>query len=218
MALRNITIRGDEILAKKCKPVKEITPRIVQACADMVETMIEADGVGIETINVQTLAIEVWRVPDRNLVRKSISAPDPTGEGDWAGDYGEDSVGDDGRQVWKGKVQVAGGATAQKTTTVFPLGAVLKEMKPGAYVIKARDASGGRSAETDSDNNPAQARRWIVFTDMAMLAYDGSESLDVVVRSLKSAKTCRACAWPWSPPMASPWPNPRATPTAGCAS
>ncbi len=149
----------------------------------------ESDGVGIETINVQTLAIEVWRVPDRNLVRKSISAPDPTGEGDWAGDYGEDSVGDDGRQVWKGKVQVAGGATAQKATTVFPLGAVLKEMKPGAYVIKARDASGGRSAETDSDNNPAQARRWIVFTDMAMLAYDGSESLDVVVRSLKSAKT-----------------------------
>ena len=47
MALRNITIKGDEILAKKCKPVKEITPRITEACADMVETMIAADGVGI---------------------------------------------------------------------------------------------------------------------------------------------------------------------------
>lgn len=148
----------------------------------------ESDGVAIETINVQALAIEVWRVPDRNLVRKSISAPEPTGEGDWAGDYGEDSVGDDGRQVWKGTVQVNGGATGQKATTVFPLGAVLKDMKAGAFVIKARDASGGREAE-DGDNNPAQARRWIVFTDMAMLAYDGSESLDVVVRSLKSAKT-----------------------------
>ncbi|OYX06102.1 MAG: alpha-2-macroglobulin [Caulobacter vibrioides] len=148
----------------------------------------ESDGVAIETINVQTLAIEVWRVPDRNLVRKSISAPEPTGEGDWAGDYGEDSVGDDGRQVWKGTVQVTGGATGQKATTVFPLGAVLKDMKAGAFVIKARDASGGRDPE-DGDNNPAQARRWIVFTDMAMLAYDGSESLDVVVRSLKSAKT-----------------------------
>ena len=148
----------------------------------------ESDGVGIETINVQALAIEVWRVPDRNLVRKSITAPDPTGEGDWAGDYGEDAVGDDGRRVWKGVVQVTGGATGQKATTVFPLGAVLKEMKAGAYVIKARDASGGRDPD-DSENNPAQARRWIVFTDMAMLAYDGSESLDVVVRSLKSAKT-----------------------------
>lgn len=47
MALRNITVRGDEILAKKCKPVKEITPRIIQACEDMAETMIDADGVGI---------------------------------------------------------------------------------------------------------------------------------------------------------------------------
>ena len=47
MALRNITIRGDEILAKKCKPVKAITPRIAEACADMVDTMLAADGVGI---------------------------------------------------------------------------------------------------------------------------------------------------------------------------
>ena len=47
MALRKITVRGDEILAKKCKPVKEITPRIIEACTDMVETMKDADGVGI---------------------------------------------------------------------------------------------------------------------------------------------------------------------------
>ena len=47
MPLRNITQRGAEILAKKCKPVKEITPRIKEACEDMVETMMSADGVGI---------------------------------------------------------------------------------------------------------------------------------------------------------------------------
>jgi uncharacterized protein YfaS (alpha-2-macroglobulin family) len=148
----------------------------------------DADGVAIETINVQTLAVEVWRVSDRNLVRKSISAPDPTGEGDWAGDYGEDSAGEDGRRVWKGTVPVTG-TSGQKATTVFPLGAVLKDMKAGGYLIKARDASGGRDPDEDGDTPPAQARRWIVFTDMAMLAYDGSESLDVVVRSLKTAKT-----------------------------
>ncbi|MDI1363780.1 MAG: alpha-2-macroglobulin family protein, partial [bacterium] len=133
----------------------------------------DADGVGIETINVQTLAVEVWRVPDRNLVRKSISAPDPTGEGDWAGDYGDDSVGEDGRRVWKGLVPVTG-ASGQKATTVFPLGAVLKDMKAGAFVIKARDASGGRDPDEEGDTPPAQARRWIMFTDMAMIAYDGS--------------------------------------------
>ncbi|MEH0195191.1 alpha-2-macroglobulin [Caulobacter sp. CCNWLY153] len=148
----------------------------------------ESDGVAIETMNVQKLAVEVWRVSDRNLVRKSISAPDPTGEGDWAGDYGEDSAGDEGRRIWKGEVSVDGAAGA-KATTVFPLGAVLKEMKPGAYLIKARDASGGRDPDGEGDTPPAQARRWIVFTDMALIAYDGSEALDVVVRSLKTAKT-----------------------------
>ena len=47
MAIRNITIRGDEILSKKCKPVKEITPHIKEVMEDMVETMKNADGVGI---------------------------------------------------------------------------------------------------------------------------------------------------------------------------
>ena len=47
MALRNITVRGSEILTKKCKPIKAITPRIRQLAEDMVETMKAADGVGI---------------------------------------------------------------------------------------------------------------------------------------------------------------------------
>ena len=47
MAIRQITIRGDEILTKNCKPVKEITPRVVQLCEDMIDTMFEADGVGL---------------------------------------------------------------------------------------------------------------------------------------------------------------------------
>ncbi|HRD28921.1 MAG TPA: alpha-2-macroglobulin, partial [Caulobacter sp.] len=152
----------------------------------------DADGVGIETVNVTRLSIEVWRVADRNLVRTSISAPDPTGEGDWPGDYGDDSPNDEGRVVWKGDVAVRGGA-GERVTTVFPLGAVLKDMQPGGYVIKARDASSRPTAADDQDEEsegvqPAQARRWIVFTDMAMIAYDGAESLDVVVRSLKSAR------------------------------
>ena len=152
----------------------------------------DADGVGIETVNVTRLSIEVWRVADRNLVRTSISAPDPTGEGDWPGDYGEDSPNDEGRRIWKGDVVVRGGA-GERVTTVFPLGAVLKDMQAGGYVIKARDASSKPTAADDQDDEgegtqPAQARRWIIFTDMAMVAYDGAESLDVVVRSLKSAK------------------------------
>jgi uncharacterized protein YfaS (alpha-2-macroglobulin family) len=149
----------------------------------------DSDGVGIETVNVSKLEVEVWRVVDRNLVRTSISAPDPTPEGQDAGDYGDDSPNDEGSVVWKGFVQVKGDPS-QHATTVFPLGAVLKEMKPGGYVIKARDASGGRDLSNSADEgaSPAQARRWVIFTDMALTSYTGSDALDVVVRSLKTAK------------------------------
>ena len=151
----------------------------------------DADGVGLETVNVSRLHVEVWRVADRNLVRKSISAPDPTPEGEYDGDDGDDGVGDDGRMIWSGDMAVRG-APDQRATTVFPLGAVLKTLEPGAYVVKATDASGLKGAKAKdgeaSGPTPAHARRWILFTDMALQAYDGSDALDATVRSLKSAK------------------------------
>ncbi|MCC7266108.1 MAG: alpha-2-macroglobulin family protein [Caulobacteraceae bacterium] len=196
--LKGLPGRGGETLAANADvdfTFGEKPPFVGFAGSGVILPREDADGVGIETINVSRLEIEVWRVVDRNLVRKSISAPDPTGEGDWPGDYGDDSADGEGRLVWKGQVDVANGG-GQRVTTVFPLGAVLKEMKAGGYLIKARDASGGRgiaAGEGDEDgydpNPPAQARRWVMFTDMALSAYEGSEALDVVVRSLKTAKT-----------------------------
>jgi uncharacterized protein YfaS (alpha-2-macroglobulin family) len=149
----------------------------------------ESDGVGIDTVNVSRLAIEVWRVPDRNLVRREIAKTDPAGEGEYAYDY-DSRPDEEGRIVWKGEIAVRG-EPGRKTTTVFPLGAVLKELKAGGYVIKATDSSGRppkAKGEDDDDNQPARASRWIMFTDMALMAYQGSDGLDAVVRSLKTAK------------------------------
>ena len=47
MAIRTIVEQGNEILGKVCKPVKEITPRIVTLAEVMIDTMMEADGVGL---------------------------------------------------------------------------------------------------------------------------------------------------------------------------
>ena len=95
----------------------------------------ESDGVAIETINVQTLAVEVWRVPDRNLVRKSISAPDPTGEGDWAGDYGDDAVGDDGRRVRRREEERVLGVLFQGA-----VGEPRRDPLPAPVLVRVRDA------------------------------------------------------------------------------
>ncbi len=152
---------------------------------------LEADGVALETVNVSRLHMTVWRVPDRNLVQKEIRTSDPVAEGEWSYEDGPQSVGDQGRKVWEGDLAVRG-TTDQRATTVFPLGAVLKKVEPGAYRVEARDASGvkGEKPNPDSreDTHPARASRWILFTDMALQAYSGADALDVTVQSLKSAR------------------------------
>ena len=55
MALRNIRYMGDEVLNKKCKEVKEITPRIQDLIDDMFETMYDACGVGLAAPQVGIL-------------------------------------------------------------------------------------------------------------------------------------------------------------------
>ncbi len=47
MAIRNIRTLGDEILTKKAKEVKEMTPKIQELIGDMFDTMYEADGCGL---------------------------------------------------------------------------------------------------------------------------------------------------------------------------
>lgn len=47
MAILNVMQVGEDCLKKKCKPVKEITPRIRELVQDMFDTMYQYDGVGL---------------------------------------------------------------------------------------------------------------------------------------------------------------------------
>lgn len=55
MAIRNIREYGDEVLGKVCKEVKEMTPRTRELIEDMLDTMYEANGVGLAAPQVGIL-------------------------------------------------------------------------------------------------------------------------------------------------------------------
>lgn len=55
MAIRNIREIGDGVLNKKCKEVKEMTPRTKELIEDMLETMYKANGVGLAAPQVGIL-------------------------------------------------------------------------------------------------------------------------------------------------------------------
>ena len=55
MAIRNIREIGEDVLTKKCREVKEMTPRVKELIEDMLETMYEANGVGLAAPQVGVL-------------------------------------------------------------------------------------------------------------------------------------------------------------------
>ena len=55
MALRNIRQIGDSVLNKKCKEIKEMTSRLEVLIEDMLDTMYEAQGVGLAAPQVGVL-------------------------------------------------------------------------------------------------------------------------------------------------------------------
>ncbi|MEM8937429.1 MAG: alpha-2-macroglobulin, partial [Pseudomonadota bacterium] len=143
---------------------------------------LEADGVGIETVNVEKLAIEVYRVSDRGLVQKNIVAGEATGENRYSYIWNEEDGSDTGVKVWEGEIETPS-LRNELATTVFPLGAALPNLQPGAYFLKVRDASPGAD-----DFRSAQSWRWILYTDLALTTYSSPDGIDVFVRSIDTGR------------------------------
>ena len=55
MAIRNIRTYGDSCLTKECKPIKEMNHKLQVLIEDMLDTMYEANGVGLAAPQVGIL-------------------------------------------------------------------------------------------------------------------------------------------------------------------
>jgi uncharacterized protein YfaS (alpha-2-macroglobulin family) len=149
----------------------------------------EADGIGIETVNVTRLAVEIYRVTDRILTQTAFEQGASVEEGSWQYYDFADSGQGRGVLAYEGEIDVAAEGRQNATvTTVFPLGAALGRIEPGAFVIRLRDASPGAPDPDSGDATPAAAYRWILYTDLALQTFRGAGGLDVVVRSLETAR------------------------------
>ena len=143
---------------------------------------LDADGLPVETVNVEKLKVEVLRVTDRAIVFKQITEGITRAQGGYGYMYGDDNPNDVSVPVWSGEMDVT---SVQNTpvVTVFPLNEAIGTLEPGAYFVKITDAR----ENLGNLGPPAQAQRWIISTDLALTSYQGETGLDVVVRSLQTA-------------------------------
>ncbi len=81
MALRQIRIMGDEKLEKVCRPVTEMTPKLRQLVQDMLDTMYDANGVGLAAPQVGILKrIVVIDIGDGPIVLVNPEIIEQSGE------------------------------------------------------------------------------------------------------------------------------------------
>tara|TARA_B100000678_G_scaffold290879_1_gene305200 strand:- start:16119 stop:21074 length:4956 start_codon:yes stop_codon:yes gene_type:complete len=144
----------------------------------------DADGLPIETVNVDTVKIEVSRINDRALAFKRVMEGYTRSQGGYGYLYGEDSPSDVEEEIWSGEMDIEGNVQNAPVISVFPLEEVIGELEPGAYFVTLEDARENLGQE----GPPAKAARWIITTDLALTSYWGETGLDVVVRSLQTAK------------------------------
>ncbi|MEO0883670.1 MAG: alpha-2-macroglobulin [Pseudomonadota bacterium] len=144
---------------------------------------IDADGLPVETVNVDQVRLTVSRVNDRALAFKSISQGETTAQGRYSYLYGRDNPTDVATELWAGTMDVDRVQNAP-VTTIFPISDVIGELQPGAYFVRIEDAR-----DLPNGSGPAaSAVRWIVLTDLALTVYEGGHGLDITLRSLETGQ------------------------------
>jgi uncharacterized protein YfaS (alpha-2-macroglobulin family) len=147
--------------------------------AGVILPRLDADGLAVETVNVDQVKIKVSRVNDRALAFERITAGTSNGQGEY--NYGGLVRRNTATELWSGSMQITRTQNAP-VITVFPLADVVGELKPGAYIVRLED---GREL---ADGPPAAAERWIIMTDLALSAYVSGAGMDVTLRSLQTGQ------------------------------
>lgn len=81
MALRMIRLQGDPVLEKKCREIKEMTPKMKELIGDMLDTMYDANGVGLAAPQVGILKrVVVIDVGDGPIVMINPEILETSGE------------------------------------------------------------------------------------------------------------------------------------------
>ncbi|MCG6861183.1 MAG: alpha-2-macroglobulin family protein [Chromatiaceae bacterium] len=128
------------------------------------------------SVNTDLVEAEVFRIGDRAVART-------LGDGTFLrqlGEYELNRVADQtGEKVWSGTIEVEQALNRDMTTAV-PVGAMIRDLEPGAYLMTAAPRDAMQSSDT-------RATQWFVVSDLGLAAFSGSDGLHALVRSLSTA-------------------------------
>ncbi|MGH6988869.1 MAG: alpha-2-macroglobulin family protein, partial [Stellaceae bacterium] len=142
-----------------------------------------AAGVPITSINVNKIKLTLLRVPARLL--SQIPLANFTERQVYGWDV-ESLKNQQAAVLWHGEMSVAAKPN-QSVTTLFPLTEIIKDKKPGVYVLIARNAA-QLLPKNGGDEWTHRAIQWVINSDIALTSFKGAGGLDIFARSLATAR------------------------------
>ncbi len=134
-------------------------------------------SIPVTSINTDTIEAKLLRIGDRALARTIGGGRFLTQLETYAADEVAET---DGEKVWSGTVEVKRAANGEVTTAI-PVAAMLKERKPGVYILSAK-------AKNARAGDEAPATQWFVLTDVGLTSFAGQDGFHVFARSLGTAE------------------------------
>jgi uncharacterized protein YfaS (alpha-2-macroglobulin family) len=174
---------GDRLVEDETVPVElRDKPSIVRFTGGIVLPRENAQGVPVTTVNISKLRVKLIRVGDRLLSQIESGVVDQTSLYTWNDSDLETSQ---GKLVWSGTMDV-NVVKNDSVVTLIPINQILKDRKPGAYVLLAMDAAKKTDAD-DSYESDDIATQWVIDSDIALTTFQGANGLTVFARSYASA-------------------------------
>ncbi|NCA88058.1 MAG: alpha-2-macroglobulin [Gammaproteobacteria bacterium] len=134
-------------------------------------------AIPLVSVNTRLVKAQVLRLGDRSLATAAGAGPLLRS----LSPYETQEIRDrQGEAIWSGEVEV-GMELNRELTTAVPIGALIQELKPGAYVMTARPAEAPEQGDE-------LATQWFVVSDLGLSGLTGNDGLHAFVRSLSSAQ------------------------------
>lgn len=176
---------GDKLVEDETIPVElRDKPSIVQFNGGIILPRANMKGVPLTTVNVSKVNVKLIRVGDRLLSQIESGTVDETTLYSWSANEIQNNQ---GSLVWQGTMDVAN-VKNDTVVTLIPIDQLLKNRKPGAYVLIASDAAKKKDAADDEYDSGEMAVQWVVDSDMSLTTFKGADGLSVFVRSYANAR------------------------------
>jgi uncharacterized protein YfaS (alpha-2-macroglobulin family) len=147
-------------------------------------------GIPVISVNTKSLAVEIYRISDRNLV-DIIAGYTSYDRGDFQKSLDRSDIErlkeSHGVQVWNGDLAVDSAPLNADVTTAFPVDQAVGDLKPGVYVMVAQP----QELKNVDTNYEALATQWFIVSDLGLSAFSGNDGIHAFVNSLATtdAKT-----------------------------